>query len=92
MDFRDIDEMAHDYVKKALSIYVVNKDASVINIVLKEKTPEKGEDIINSLVEIYGLKSFLEKNTLALNNVKFIDNRLNTLSKELSEVEIQNRK
>ncbi|MGJ8716030.1 MAG: GumC family protein [Maribacter stanieri] len=88
LDFRDIDEMAHDYVKKALSIYVVNKDASVINIVLKEKTPEKGEDIINSLVEIYGLKSFLEKNTLALNNVKFIDNRLNTLSKELSEVEM----
>ena len=88
LDFRDIDEMAHDYVKKALSIYVVNKDASVINIVLKEKTPEKGEDIINSLVEIYGLKSFLKKNTLALNNVKFIDNRLNTLSKELSEVEM----
>ena len=88
LDFRDIDEMAHDYVKKALSIYVVNKDASVINIVLKEKTPEKGEDIINSLVEIYGLKSFLDKNTLALNNVKFIDNRLNTLSKELSEVEM----
>tara|TARA_R110002033_G_scaffold12371_9_gene37559 strand:- start:1560 stop:3878 length:2319 start_codon:yes stop_codon:yes gene_type:complete len=88
LDFRDIDEMAHDYVKKALSIYVVNKDASVINIVLKEKTPEKGEDIINNLVEIYGLKSFLEKNTLALNNLKFIDNRLNTLSKELSEVEM----
>lgn len=87
-DFRDIDEMAQDYVKKALSVYVINKDASVINIVLKEKIPEKGEDIINNLVEIYGLKSYLATNALALNNVQFIDDRLNTLSIELSEVEM----
>ncbi|WP_405410856.1 GumC family protein [Maribacter sp. Asnod1-A12] len=87
-NFMDIDELAHDYVKKALSVYVMNKDASVINIVLKEEIPEKGEDIINSLVEIYGLKSYLERNTIALNNVKFIDNRLNTLSAELTAVEM----
>ncbi|MEP2281004.1 AAA family ATPase [Maribacter sp.] len=86
--FRDIDELAHDYVKKALNIYVVNKDASVINIVLEESNPEKGEDIVNSLVAKYGQKAFLEKNGLALENVKFIDNRLNTLSAELSEVEM----
>ncbi|HAI41920.1 MAG TPA: hypothetical protein DCM40_29250, partial [Maribacter sp.] len=49
LEFRDIDEMAHDYVKKALSVYVINKDASVINIVLKEQNPQKGEDIINTL-------------------------------------------
>ncbi|TDT46716.1 AAA domain-containing protein [Maribacter spongiicola] len=88
VDFRDIDEMAQDYVKKALSVYVINKDASVINIVLKEKISEKGEDIINTLVEIYGLKSYLATNALALNNVQFIDDRLNTLSRELSEVEL----
>ncbi|WP_036151608.1 GumC family protein [Maribacter forsetii] len=88
VEFRDIDELAHDYVKKALEIYVINKDASVINIVLKESNPEKGEDIINSLVAMYGQKAFLQKNILALNNVKFIDNRLNTLSAELSEVEM----
>ena len=87
-DFRDIDEMAQDYVKKVLSVYVINKDASVINVVLKEKIPEKGEDIINTLVEIYGLKSFMETNAMALSNVKFIDDRLNTLSTELSEVEM----
>ncbi|MEP2237222.1 MAG: Wzz/FepE/Etk N-terminal domain-containing protein, partial [Maribacter sp.] len=61
VEFRDIDELAHDYVKKALNIYVVNKDASVINIMLKESNPEKGEDIINGLVEMYGQKAFLEK-------------------------------
>ncbi|MDF4201856.1 GNVR domain-containing protein [Maribacter sp. SA7] len=88
VEFRDIDELAHDYVKKALNIYVVNKDASVINIMLKESNPEKGEDIINGLVEMYGQKAFLEKNAIALENVKFIDNRLNTLSAELSEVEM----
>ena len=87
-EFRDIDELAHDYVKKVLNIYVVNKDASVINIELKESNPEKGEDIINGLVEMYGYKAFLEKNAVALENVKFIDNRLNTLSVELSEVEM----
>ncbi|SHJ71366.1 G-rich domain on putative tyrosine kinase [Maribacter aquivivus] len=88
VEFRDIDELAHDYVKKVLNIYVVNKDASVINIELKESNPEKGEDIINGLVEMYGYKAFLEKNAVALENVKFIDNRLNTLSVELSEVEM----
>ena len=87
LEFRDIDEMAHDYVKKALSVYVINKDASVINIVLKEQNPQKGEDIINTLVEIYGIKAYQEKNAMALNNVKFIDERLNALSVELSEVE-----
>ncbi|WP_324024112.1 GNVR domain-containing protein [Maribacter sp. BPC-D8] len=87
-EFRDIDELAHDYVKKVLNIYVVNKDASVINIELKESNPEKGEDIINGLVEMYGYKAFVEKNAVALENVKFIDNRLNTLSTELSEVEM----
>ncbi|WP_300021535.1 Wzz/FepE/Etk N-terminal domain-containing protein [uncultured Maribacter sp.] len=88
VEFRDIDELAHDYVKKALNVYVVNKDASVINIVLKESNPEKGEDIINGLVEMYGYKAFLEKNAVALENVQFIDNRLNSLSAELSEVEM----
>ncbi|WP_299319631.1 polysaccharide biosynthesis tyrosine autokinase [uncultured Maribacter sp.] len=88
VDFRDIDEMAHNYVKKALNVHVINKDASVINISLKEQIPEKGEDIINNLVELYGLKSFLATNALALSNVKFIDDRLNTLSTELSEVEM----
>ncbi|WP_299797852.1 polysaccharide biosynthesis tyrosine autokinase [uncultured Maribacter sp.] len=88
IEFRDIDELAHDYVKKVLNVYVVNKDASVINIELKESNPEKGEDIINGLVEMYSYKAFLEKNAVALENVKFIDNRLNTLSAELSEVEM----
>ncbi|VXB64966.1 GumC family protein [Maribacter litoralis] len=87
VEFRDIDEMAHDYVKKALSVYVINKDASVINILLEEQNPEKGEDIINTLVEIYGIKAYQKKNAIALNNVKFIDERLNALSVELSEVE-----
>ncbi|WP_396632331.1 GumC family protein [Maribacter sp. R86514] len=88
VEFRDIDELAHDYVKKALNVYVINKDASVINIELKESNPEKGEDIINVLVEMYGQKAYLEKNAIALENVKFIDNRLNTLSAELSEVDM----
>src|SRR5690606_16339848 len=71
----------------ALEINPVNKDASVITISMIEPVVAKGIDIINKLVEVYNRETVEDKNQIAENTVKFIDERLNFLVTELSEVE-----
>src|SRR5690606_7913951 len=65
----------------------VNKDASVITISLIEPVVAKGVDILNKLVEVYNREAVEDKNQIAAHTVKFIDERLNFLVSELSEVE-----
>src|SRR5690606_4928087 len=79
-------KMASSY-NQAISISPVNKDASVLTISLVDAVPDKAEDIINKLIEVYNREAIDDKNQIAENTVKFIDERLNFLVTELEDVE-----
>src|SRR5690606_15379532 len=71
----------------SINISNANKEASVLTISLVDPTPKKAEDIINKLIEVYNKEAIADKNQIAQNTVRFIDDRLAYLVTELEGVE-----
>ncbi|WP_242693362.1 GumC family protein [Sabulibacter ruber] len=84
--FQDIQEVAIHY-HNALKIVQVNENASVLNLTLTDPKPERAQDIINKLVEVYNKEASEDKNAIATNTLNFLDERLNYLTTEISGVE-----
>jgi tyrosine-protein kinase Etk/Wzc len=84
--FHDTRQLGNYYSQK-LQVATVNKEASVLSISLVDPVPEKGEDIINKLVEVYNKEAVEDKNQIAANTIEFIEDRLHFLTSELTDVE-----
>ena len=72
---------------KNLTMETTNKKSSVLEITLLEAVPAKGEAFMHKLIEVYNRENKEDRNSLAVTTIKFIDERLETLSRELSAVE-----
>jgi capsular exopolysaccharide synthesis family protein len=70
-----------------ITFNIDDKQASVIQISLEETVPQKGEDILNKLYEVYTRMNEEDKNKIADSTISFIDERLAVVSTELSGVE-----
>lgn len=72
-----------------LKVIVSNKLSSIIELDLKDENPFRGEDILTGLIKSYNLSIDEEKNQLAANTAKFINDRLSTVENNLLEIEHQ---
>ncbi|MDE7380687.1 MAG: polysaccharide biosynthesis tyrosine autokinase [Muribaculaceae bacterium] len=63
------------------------KGATVLNFTVKDACAARGEDILNALIDVYNVRWGDEKNQLAANTSKFIDERLVVLAHELGSVD-----
>ncbi|MCX2574010.1 GumC family protein [Pedobacter sandarakinus] len=72
---------------KQLSVAVSNKQVSVIDLGLSYPLPNKGEDILNTLIAKYTAANLGDKNAIADSTYKFIKERLNVIASELGDVE-----
>lgn len=63
------------------------QQSSILILTLLDAIPERGVDVLNMLVEKYGELKHRENNELALNTLKFINERLNNVKSELNWVE-----
>jgi len=61
--------------------------SSILDLKLQSPTPKKAEDIINTLIEVYNNEEIEDENTILRNTLKFIDDRIDILTKELSVIE-----
>ncbi|MFD2934215.1 GumC family protein [Spirosoma flavum] len=75
-----------DYIKR-LKAAPVTKATSVIQLSLEDAVPQKGEAILDQLIEEYNRMAILNKNKVATNALKFIEGRLYIISGELTNVE-----
>lgn len=85
--FNDIQNLAESYSSSQLQITPIKLEANTIVLSLVDAIPQRGVDILTRLIEIYNKQNVEDKNKLALNTIKFIDNRLKFLSSDLSIVE-----
>lgn len=74
------------YISK-LKVDVTSKASTVVVLSLEEAVPKKGEAILNELIEEYNQAAILDKNKVAANTLKFIQERLQLISGELATVE-----
>jgi len=75
------------YLAYNLSVDVVNKQASVLELYLNIEHPKRGEQVLNKLIELYNRESEDEKNEIAKNTIAFIDEQLLDLGSELAQIE-----
>jgi tyrosine-protein kinase Etk/Wzc len=66
---------------------VINKTAPIIDLRLVDEVPERGEMVLNKLIEDYKLFNINEKNKETESTLRFIDQRLGLLTGELTAAE-----
>ena len=72
---------------RELSVSQSGKQSTVINISLNGEVPTRNEDILTVLLREYNAAAILDKNILAANTLKFVDDRLKYVVHELDSVE-----
>jgi capsular exopolysaccharide synthesis family protein len=72
-----------------LKIEPINKEATVLGISFKNKNKHKAIDFINTLTNTYINGDLEEKNQIATNTIRFIDDQLSGITDSLHVVETQ---
>lgn len=85
----DINSINHTAQQIANSIRIkpVSSQGIILEISLEDTVPERAIDIINKLFEIYERTTLQQKTASSENTLRFIDDRLDTLTAELNTVE-----
>ncbi|MRI02107.1 polysaccharide biosynthesis tyrosine autokinase [Kriegella sp. EG-1] len=86
VSFVDLEQAAVDY-SSGMSIEPANDTGSLLAISLLDAIPARGKDIVRTLIEIYADESVKYQNQMAIGTIEIIDERLKTLTGEISDVE-----
>lgn len=69
------------------NINPVNDYSNVLSVQYETENPRLGKDIVNELMAEYNIANVEDKRTITVYTMDFIDERLDTLKSELSQVE-----
>lgn len=83
---RDMVSLAGD-IKQNISYNVVDKMATVIEVVYKSPSPKKGIDVVNEIMAAYSNQNLKSKNHNAEITIAYIDRQLNEISDSLRYAE-----
>ncbi|SFL31829.1 GumC family protein [Proteiniphilum acetatigenes] len=71
----------------ALQAVLGSKDATVIDLSIKDQSTRRAEDILNTLIAVYNEDWMNDKNRIAISTSRFINERLNVIEHELGDVD-----
>ena len=64
-------------------------ESSILVLSLKDASPRRAEDVLNTLVNVYNEEAINDKNQVAVNTSEFINERLIIIERELGGVETE---
>ena len=70
-----------------LSVAASSKLSTVVDLKFRDEVPQRAEDILNGLIQAYEESAILDKNILARNTLKFVEDRLNIVANDLAVIE-----
>jgi capsular exopolysaccharide synthesis family protein len=70
-----------------LQIRQLSKETTILSLGINLEVPQKGRDILNTLVNVYNDVNVEDKNKIVDNTIKFIDQQLNILTDSLGQIE-----
>lgn len=76
-----------DAYQSGLTVTLLDKDASTLELDFSDQIPERGKDFLNHLITRYNEAQLTQKNNLTQSTLDFIDKRLASLTGELSNAE-----
>lgn len=71
----------------SLVVSASSKTSTVIDLSFTDEVPKRGEQILNNLIDSYNKTSVAEKNKLASTTLTFLDERLDSMQRDLSSIE-----
>jgi tyrosine-protein kinase Etk/Wzc len=74
-------------IAEGIKVAEANKLSTILNISLLDQNPQKGEDILNTLMDVYSSAAIDQRNRLAANTQQFITQRLISTEQELLDIE-----
>ncbi|WP_339923298.1 GNVR domain-containing protein [uncultured Cyclobacterium sp.] len=86
LSYNNLRKLSYEY-QDYINATPTNKLSTVISLSLLEPSPEKGEQILSKLVEVYNTEALKKINSTAANTLTFIDQQLVKLTSELTEIE-----
>lgn len=84
--FNTVDEVSN-YYRKQLAVNLTDKNSSLLELNLQDPVTSKAQDVIDQLIFEYNQQAIEDKNLVARNTARFIDERLKIINKELDSVE-----
>jgi capsular exopolysaccharide synthesis family protein len=81
-----VDNAVREYMGR-LNVAIPNKQVSIINLMLNDAVPRKGEIVLDALISTYLQASLNDRNQIADSTIRFIDERLRLVFGELSGIE-----
>src|SRR5690606_6857476 len=84
--FSAIDRVASSYREK-VQLSLTDKNSSLIDLTLNDPVKEKARDILDQLILEYNRQAIEDKNLVATNTARFIEDRLAIITQELDSVE-----
>jgi uncharacterized protein involved in exopolysaccharide biosynthesis len=82
----DPDQVA-ETIQKNVKVTLENKDAPFVNLSTSDQVPQRGKDILNSLMSLYLQYAADDKNKLSQKALKFVNFRLDSLKTDLDSIE-----
>ena len=73
--------------QKKLEVTLDNKDADVINLSYIDVSPQRAVDVLNEIINVYNEKWLDDKNKVTVSTSRFIAERLDSIVKELGDVD-----
>ena len=80
------ESVATSYRNK-VKMSVASKMSSIINLSLDDEVPERAEDILNTLLDVYNDDAVNDKQIVAEATAQFINERLNIIGEELRSID-----
>lgn len=80
---KDIGNMYNSRLSVALS----NKESTILDISIVDESKQRASNLLYKLIEVYNEQWLKDRNRVAESTFEFITQRLNTLSKELGDVD-----
>lgn len=84
--------VAADRVLRNLYVGAANKSSTVVKLNYKDTNPERGNAVLNQLINSYRKEEILNQNNLATNTLKFVEDRIEQVGKQLDSVELELQK
>jgi tyrosine-protein kinase Etk/Wzc len=86
IQLNDPDEVTDGFIF-SFGTLIPAEQSSIVQLSMKETVPERGADIINGTIQAYNLASIEYKNKVSQSTLKFLDDRLDSITSDLNHVE-----
>ncbi|HLO69949.1 MAG TPA: polysaccharide biosynthesis tyrosine autokinase [Flavipsychrobacter sp.] len=81
-----VEDITESYLS-SLGVELINRQINIINLSIRDEIPQRGEDILQKLIQQYQEANIEDKNEVANGTIRFIEDRLGLMSDELTSVE-----